>query len=57
MRNCWNCLPLGSDPANEVTIVSGRPAANARKWFGGLPISLIAEHGVWLRIKIQTGAC
>jgi len=42
---------LGSDPANQVTIISGRPRETLEKWFGKLPISLIAEHGVWLRNK------
>lgn len=42
---------LGSDPANELTIVSGRPRHTLENWFGKLPISLIAEHGVWLRHK------
>jgi trehalose 6-phosphate synthase/phosphatase len=42
---------LGSDPANELTIVSGRPRQTLENWFGKLPISLIAEHGVWLRNK------
>ena len=42
---------LGSDPVNEVTIVSGRPRRTLEEWFGELPISLIAEHGVWLRNK------
>jgi trehalose 6-phosphate synthase/phosphatase len=42
---------LASDPANEVTIVSGRPRQTLENWFGNLPISLIAEHGVWLRDK------
>jgi trehalose 6-phosphate synthase/phosphatase len=40
---------LGSDSANEVIIVSGRPRHTLENWFGKLPISLIAEHGVWLR--------
>jgi trehalose 6-phosphate synthase/phosphatase len=42
---------LGSDPANQVTIISGRPRRTLEEWFGKLPISLIAEHGVWLRNK------
>ncbi|HEX5398685.1 MAG TPA: bifunctional alpha,alpha-trehalose-phosphate synthase (UDP-forming)/trehalose-phosphatase, partial [Verrucomicrobiae bacterium] len=42
---------LGSDPNNEVTIISGRPRRTLEEWFGKLPISLIAEHGVWLRSK------
>jgi trehalose 6-phosphate synthase/phosphatase len=42
---------LGSDPANQVAIISGRPRRTLEEWFGHLPISLIAEHGVWLRDK------
>ena len=42
---------LGSDPANEVTIISGRPRHTLEEWFGRLPVSLIAEHGAWLRHK------
>jgi len=40
---------LGTDPCNELVIVSGRPRTTLENWFGRLPISLIAEHGVWLR--------
>ena len=47
---------LGSDPASEVTIVSGRPRSTLENWFGKLPVSLIAEHGVWLRDK-NAGWC
>ena len=42
---------LGSDPANHLTIISGRPRRALEEWFGALPISLIAEHGAWLRQK------
>jgi len=42
---------LCADPANEVIIVSGRPRHTLQNWFGELPVSLIAEHGVWLRHK------
>ena len=42
---------LSSDPANELTIVSGRPRHTLENWFGKLPISMIAEHGVWLRSR------
>jgi trehalose 6-phosphate synthase/phosphatase len=34
---------------NEVVIVSGRDRETLDKWFGGLDIGLIAEHGVWSR--------
>ena len=40
---------LGTDPANEVVIISGRRRADLERWFGHLPVSLAAEHGVWLR--------
>ncbi|HWD93757.1 MAG TPA: bifunctional alpha,alpha-trehalose-phosphate synthase (UDP-forming)/trehalose-phosphatase [Verrucomicrobiae bacterium] len=42
---------LAGDPASNVVIVSGRPRADLEEWFGALPISLIAEHGMWLRNK------
>lgn len=40
---------LGADPGNELAIVSGRPRADLDGWFGQLPLTIIAEHGVWLR--------
>jgi trehalose 6-phosphate synthase/phosphatase len=40
---------LGNDPANEVVVVSGRTRVELQEWFGRMPVSLIAEHGVWLR--------
>lgn len=40
---------LGADGANEVVIISGRPRRDLEEWFGNLPVSLVAEHGVWLR--------
>jgi trehalose 6-phosphate synthase/phosphatase len=42
---------LASDPANKIVIVSGRPRRDLEDWFGQSPISLVAEHGVWLRQK------
>ena len=33
----------------EVAIVSGRDRATLERWFGTLPISLIAEHGAFIR--------
>jgi trehalose 6-phosphate synthase/phosphatase len=40
---------LAADPANEVALISGRPRTDLERWFGRLPIGLIAEHGLWLR--------
>ncbi len=38
-------------PAAHVLIVSGRQKDTLEAWFGGLPVSLIAEHGAWLRYR------
>jgi trehalose 6-phosphate synthase/phosphatase len=32
-----------------VQMVSGRPRGTLETWFGGLPVDLWAEHGVWFR--------
>lgn len=40
---------IASDPANDVAIVSGRDKSTLDKWFGTLPVSMVAEHGVWSR--------
>ena len=42
---------LAETPTNELVIISGRPRTDLENWFGSLPISLIAEHGMWLRRK------
>ncbi|MDB6067595.1 MAG: UDP-forming alpha,alpha-trehalose-phosphate synthase [Pedosphaera sp.] len=42
---------LSGDPANEVLIVSGRSRSELEAWLGRLPVSLVAEHGMWLRRK------
>lgn len=36
---------LSSDRRNDVVLISGRPPDNLQDWFGGLSISLVAEHG------------
>jgi trehalose 6-phosphate synthase/phosphatase len=40
---------LAGEPRNNVVLVSGRSRQDLESWFGALPLSLIAEHGVWLR--------
>jgi trehalose 6-phosphate synthase/phosphatase len=42
---------LGNDSANEVVIISGRSRRDLEGWFKNLPVSLVAEHGVWLKRK------
>lgn len=40
---------LASNAANQVVLISGRDRNTLETWFGGLPVSLVAEHGVWIR--------
>lgn len=40
---------LTERPNLTVAMVSGRARATLEEWFGGLPIELWAEHGVWYR--------
>ncbi len=40
---------LTSAPANEVVLISGRDKKTLETWFGMLPLSLVAEHGVWIK--------
>jgi trehalose 6-phosphate synthase/phosphatase len=42
---------LSAVGGNEVVIVSGRPRRDLEEWLGGLPVGLVAEHGVWLRLR------
>jgi trehalose 6-phosphate synthase/phosphatase len=42
---------LATLSGNELAVVSGRPRVDLENFFGTLPISLIAEHGAWLRPK------
>lgn len=36
---------LGSDPATDVCVISGRDTATLESWFGATPVGLVAEHG------------
>jgi trehalose 6-phosphate synthase/phosphatase len=40
---------LADAHATEVHLVSGRKRETLDRWFGGLPVSLHAEHGLWSR--------
>lgn len=42
---------LASDPRNEVVVISGRQRVSLDEWLGELPVDLVAEHGVWLRVR------
>jgi trehalose 6-phosphate synthase/phosphatase len=41
---------LAADQRNTVVLVSGRDRATLTHWFGHLPVGLVAEHGVWIRV-------
>jgi trehalose 6-phosphate synthase/phosphatase len=45
---------ISSDPDNHVAIVSGRDAATMEKWFGHLPLTLVAEHGASLKMRNES---
>jgi len=40
---------LGEEEGNEVVLVSGRDRYTLERWFGSLPIKMVAEHGIWIR--------
>jgi trehalose 6-phosphate synthase/phosphatase len=40
---------LTSDKRNEVVLISGRDKETLSKWFDNSNVSLISEHGVWMR--------
>ncbi|MGQ1891855.1 bifunctional alpha,alpha-trehalose-phosphate synthase (UDP-forming)/trehalose-phosphatase [Thermophagus sp. OGC60D27] len=40
---------LTSDERNEVVLISGRDKETLSKWFNKSNVSLISEHGVWMR--------
>jgi trehalose 6-phosphate synthase/phosphatase len=42
---------LADDERNRVIIISGRDKGTLDRWLGHLPINIVAEHGVWLRMK------
>ncbi|MFT4203234.1 MAG: bifunctional alpha,alpha-trehalose-phosphate synthase (UDP-forming)/trehalose-phosphatase [Chitinophagaceae bacterium] len=42
---------LSSDKRNHIVLISGRNHENLEKWFGGLHVDLIGEHGVWTKYR------
>jgi len=48
---------LSSNPKNDVIVISGRDKDTLTKWLGNLDISLIAEHGSWIRRKGHDWRC
>lgn len=44
-------LKLCNSEKNEVVIISGRDRSVLEQWLGDLPLSFVAEHGVWIKEK------
>jgi trehalose 6-phosphate synthase/phosphatase len=42
---------LSKDEDNEITVISGRDNDTLQKWLGHLPITIVAEHGAFIRYK------
>jgi trehalose 6-phosphate synthase/phosphatase len=42
---------LSADPLNDVVILSGRQRRDLEEFFAGITLSMVAEHGAWLRRK------
>lgn len=40
---------LAASPENYVVLLSGRDRHTLDEWFGNLPMTLVAEHGGWMR--------
>lgn len=40
---------LSEDERTHVAIISGRPRKALEKWFRGIDMTLVAEHGAWTR--------
>ena len=40
---------LSSRPGNQVILISGRDKETLEKWFGKLPLDIVAEHGAWYK--------
>jgi len=38
---------LGASDKNTVVIISGRKSETLEEWIGDMPVSLVAEHGMW----------
>jgi len=42
---------LAEKPSTQIVVISGRGKNDLEKWLGGLDVSLIAEHGAWVKWK------
>lgn len=42
---------LAEPPENEIVLITGRDRSTLDKWFRKLNISLVGEHGTWIKTK------
>lgn len=42
---------LSRAPGTEVVLMSGRDRQTMGRWFGGLDVSMVAEHGIWIQTQ------
>jgi trehalose 6-phosphate synthase/phosphatase len=42
---------LAAGQGNHLVIISGRDKDSLNEWFAGLPLTLVGEHGVWIRYQ------
>ncbi|MEW6324251.1 MAG: bifunctional alpha,alpha-trehalose-phosphate synthase (UDP-forming)/trehalose-phosphatase [Nitrospirota bacterium] len=40
---------LSEDPRNTCVLISGRTRETLQRWFGGLSLNFVAEHGIWIK--------
>jgi trehalose 6-phosphate synthase/phosphatase len=40
---------LAQNPKNSVYLISGRDRSTLARWFDGVNVGIVAEHGAWLR--------
>jgi trehalose 6-phosphate synthase/phosphatase len=48
---------LANDPRNCLVVISGRDKKTLNSWLGHLDITLIAEHGAWIKEKGSDWQC
>ncbi|MDQ3682638.1 MAG: bifunctional alpha,alpha-trehalose-phosphate synthase (UDP-forming)/trehalose-phosphatase, partial [Bacteroidota bacterium] len=44
---------LTNDAANEIIVISGRDTESLTNWLGKLPVTLVAEHGAFIKYRNQ----
>ncbi len=48
---------LSKEPGNNLVIISGRDRTTLDNWLGGFNISLVAEHGAWIKKQTEDWCC